>query len=362
MRFSSPYFFDGFCVFLRMRWIKLGIFILLVLLGVYAVSMTFVDESKTFTVEKEIRYPVEKVFPQFANLQNFTRWNSFFSDNADLSFQYFSPYVGKGSALSYQDKNESSRFGDFFIRYENPLKTIRYQLFQGKNSTPYLIDVKFKPQNDHTRIIWYIHTPKQSLLKRSVNLLTEDYIADNIDKSMKNLYQLLGNKVDRETQRQNLKFDSLMVENQDSQLLLGINVTTKNAKDALFKNIMMSHNKVLNFVKMDMGKREDEFGEPVLITDADHFKDKEVSYFYGVPLPKKVGVSDNAFSFRTLNASKNYVIYYRGNYAGRVKAIQQLLQKAKKDTMRTGDLQQRFLEQPDTENETVMKLSIPVFR
>lgn len=346
-----------------MRFIKLGILILLVLLGVYAVSMTFVEESKTFTVEKEIRYPVEKVFPQFVNLQNFTRWNSFFTDYPDLSFEYFSPYEGKGSALFFQDKNHAGRFGDFFIRYENPLHTIRYQLFQGKNSTPYLIDVKFKAEkNGHTKIVWYIHTPKQPLLKRSVNLITEDYIADNIDKSMKNLLQLLGNKVDRETERQNLKFDSLMVENQESQLLLGINVTTKNAKDAMFKNIVMSHNKVLNFVKVDMGKRDDEFGEPILITDADNFKDKEVSYFYGVALPKKVGVSDNGFIFRTLNASKNYVIYYRGSYSGRVKSIQQLLQKAKKDTMRTGDLQMTFLEQPDAESETVMKLSIPVFR
>ena len=106
-----------------------------------------------------------------------------------------------------------------------------------------------------------------------------------------------------------------------------------------FKNIVMNHNKVLNYVKMDLAKRDDEYGEPVLITDADNFKDKEVSYYYGIPLSKRVGVSDNNFSFRTLNASRIYVIYYQGTYAGRVKAIQQLLLKAKRDTMRTGDLQ-----------------------
>lgn len=345
-----------------MRWIKFGVLILLLLAAAYTVSMTFVDESKNFTVEKEIAYPVEKVFPQFSNLQNFTRWNTFFSDNPDLSIQYFSPYEGKGSSLSYKDRKDNDRFGDFFLRYENPLQTIRYQLFEGGKNTPYLIDVKFKPENDKTRVIWFIHTPKQPLLKRSLNLLTEDYLADNIGKSMKNLYLLLGNKVDKEEQRQNLKFDSLMVENQDSQLLLGINVTTKNAKDALFKNIVMSHNKVKNYVTMDLGKRDDEYGEPVLITDADNFKDKEVSYFYGIPLSKREGVSDNSFSFRTLNGSKNYVLYYRGNYAGRIKSIQQLLLKAKRDTMRTGDLQQTFLEEPDTENQTVVKLSLPVFK
>ena len=153
-----------------------------------------------------------------------------------------------------------------------------------------------------------------------------------------------------------------MVEEKEGQLLLGVNVNSKNTKDALFKNIVMNHNKTLNFIKMDLGKREDEYGEPVLITKANNFKDKEVSYFYGIPLSKRIGISDNNFTFRTVNASRNYVIYYQGSYTGRIGAIQQLLQQAKKDTMRTGDLQQTFLEEPSVESNTVMKLSLPVYR
>ena len=124
----------------------------------------------------------------------------------------------------------------------------------------------------------------------------------------------------------------------------------------------MNHNKVVNYVKMDLGKKSDEYGEPILITDADGFKDKEISYFYGIPLSKRVGVSDNNFSFRTVNASENYVIYYRGTYEGRIKAIQELLSKAKKEEMRSGDLQQTFLEEPAENNKVIIKLSLPVFR
>ncbi len=345
-----------------MRLLKFGIFIFLFFAAVYAVSMTFVDENKNFTIEKEINYPVDKVYPQFSNLQNFTRWNAFFSENKNLSLQYYTPYEGKGSAMSYQDKKDEDVFGDIFIRYANPEKTLKIQLFEGKKNTPYSIDLKFIPQNSKTKIVWYIHTPKQPFLKRSLNLISEDFWVNNIDKSMKTLYQILGNKVDKEMQRESLKFDTLMVEQQDSQLLLGVNVSTKNFQDALFKNIVINHNKVLNYIKMDLGKRDDEYGEPVLITDADNFKDKEVSYFYGIPLSKKEGISDNNFSFRTINDSKNYVIFYKGNYAGRVRAIQQLLTRAKRDTMRIGDLQQTFLEEPNSENNSIMKLSLPVFK
>lgn len=324
--------------------------------------MIFVEEKKNFTIEKEINYPIEKVFPQFNNLQNFTRWNSFFTDNKNLSLQYFTPYEGEGSAMSFRDRKDEDIYGDIFIRYENPEHTLKYQLFEGRKNTPYQIDLKFISENDKTKIIWYFHTPKQSFIKRSLNLISENFWVNNIDKSMKNLYHVLENKVDKETQLESLKFDSLIVEQQDSQLLMGINVTTKNIKDALFKNIVINHNKVMNYVKMDLGKKDDEYGEPILITDADNYKDKEVSYFYGVPVSKKETITDNNFSFRTLNSSRYYVIFYKGNYDGRVKAIQQLLTKAKHDTLRIGDLQQTFLEEPTTDNKTVMKLSLPVYK
>ena len=128
-----------------MRWFKFIIIIVLCLFGLYSLSMSFVDESKSFTHQSEINYPIEKVFPQFNNLQNFSSWNDFFTEKKDLSYSFFTPYEGKGSSMKYSDKS-SSESGDFFIRYSNPGKTIRYQLFEGKNNNPYLIDVKFRPE------------------------------------------------------------------------------------------------------------------------------------------------------------------------------------------------------------------------
>ena len=91
-----------------MRWLKFGTLIIVFLLAVYAVSMTFVAESKSFTVEKEINYPVDKVFPQFNNLQNFSRWSGFFARNKNLTFDFFTPYEGQGSSMSYHDKKNKT--------------------------------------------------------------------------------------------------------------------------------------------------------------------------------------------------------------------------------------------------------------
>lgn len=153
-----------------------------------------------------------------------------------------------------------------------------------------------------------------------------------------------------------------MVENEENKLLLGINVSASNKKEALYKNIVMNYSKVYNYVTMDLGKKDDEFGFPVLITDADNYKDKEVSYFLGIPLSKKIGVPDNNFSFRTVNPSQNYVMYYKGNYEGRIRAVQQLIQKAKKDEMRFGDIRQTFIERPIEGQDVNLKLSLSVYK
>lgn len=345
-----------------MRTAKIIVFIGLFLLSIYSIAMLFLDESKNFTVEKEINYPIEKVFPQFNKFQNFTQWNRFFADNKDLNFTYFSPYEGQGSAMHYQNSKNKSDFGDVFIRYENPNSTIKYHLYQQNSKMPYQIDVKFVPKGNKTQLIWYVKTPKQSFLKRSLNLISEDYIADNIDDSMKSLSNFLGGKVDKEAQMASIKFDSIMVEKAEGQLLLGINVSTSNKKGAIFKNILINHNKLLNFVTKDLDKKEDEFGQPVLITEAGSFKNKEVSYFYGFPLSKRVGITDNNFTFRTVPESQNYAIYFKGKYEARIRAINALITKAKKDTMRNGNLEELFVEHPEEGKDVVLKLSLPVYR
>ncbi len=344
-----------------MRWLKFVIIISLCLFGIYSAMMNFVDESKSFTHQSEIDYPIDKVFPQFNNLQNFAAWNDYFAGKEDMTYSFFTPYEGVGSAMKFSDK-KNDESGDLFIRYSRVNRTLRYQLFEGDNDNPYLIDINFKPSGNRTKMFWNIHTPKRSYLERSLNLIAEDFFVNSIDKSMKNLYQILGNKVDRDQKLASIKYDSIMIENREGALLLGVNVSTRNTKDILFKNVLMNHGKVVNYVRSDLGKKDDEFGIPVLITNPANLKDKEISYFYGVPLSKRISVSDNNFSFQTLNASKVYYIYYQGNYNNRIKNIQELLKKAKKDTLRNGQLMEEFLEEPADNQDVKLKLSLPVYR
>jgi hypothetical protein len=73
---------------------------------------------------------------------------------------------------------------------------------------------------------------------------------------MANLKNVLGNKVEKDNQMASIKYDSLMVENEEEKLLLGINVSTSNKKDALYKNIVMNYNKVYNYVRWIWAKKK----------------------------------------------------------------------------------------------------------
>ncbi len=345
-----------------MRWFRFGLFFVVLLVGVYAVFMYYmVDESKSYIIEKKINYSVDKVYPQFNNLQDFTRWNHYFSSKT-LSLVYYRPYEGKGAAVSFIDKN-TDKEGELLIRYHNPSRTVRYQLFEEDNRHPTLIDVTFEAVSpESTKIQWKIRTPKQNILNQVSHLWSEEIFEEEIEKSMVKLNSLLSNKVEKDQFLTEIKYDSILVEQQEAQLLVGINVSTSNRKDALYKNIVINHNKVYNFITTDLDRNDDEFGFPVLITDPDNFRDKEVSYFIGMPLSRKIAIADNNFSYRQIPPSQAYSIYYKGSYENRKKSVDQLLQKARKDTLIGGIIYQTFLEVPQEGKEVVMKLTLPVRR
>ncbi|SDD90634.1 SRPBCC family protein [Riemerella columbipharyngis] len=343
-----------------MRVLKVFTIIGAVLFGLYALAMYFVDESKSFRIEKEIDYPVEKIFPQFDNFQNMVRWNSYLIKKKNVNYQFFTPYQGEGSSVSFGNVKES--MGQVYIRYENPMHTIKYDFFFKNNEAPTRIQVKFIPKGNKTLLDWKIETPKIPLLKRYVNLFFVQTFEEEVNKSLTQLSLLLGNKVEQGLSLKNIKTDSIMVEQQNSEILVGINVNAQNkTKDGgLLKSIIEANGKVIDFVTNKLDKTTDEYGVPILIINPNNFKDKELSYFYGVPLSKRVNFSDNEFTYQQLNPSKAFVIYYKGNYDNRMSAIKKLLDKSKKDSLHSGFLQETFIKAPELNKDVFIKLSLPV--
>ncbi len=197
-------------------------------------------------------------------------------------------------------------------------------------------------------------------MARPFHVISEANFKENLSSSLANLSTLLGNKVDKDRQIARLKFDSVMVEKEENSILLGVNVSASNKKGDLIKDIVLNHNKVKNFLMTDLQKEEDEFGTPVFITDPSDLKSKNISYYYGFPLSKKVSVNDNNFIYKYLSPKKYLIIYYKGNYQERLRSYQKLVSEAKKEKVRTGQLYETFLEKPIENRDVVLKIALEI--
>lgn len=345
-----------------MRWFRFFLLLAGLLVGLYALSMYyFVDDSTTFEVDSDVRYAPEKVFPQFSNLQNFAVWNEAFFGKENQSLEFYYPYAGKDASMSWQGRNGEG--GEIFIRNLRRDTMISYQLYKNGDKFPYLINLRFKNAAENsTKIHWTIHTPHKPLMFRAANLFPEDEIAEGIRSSVAKLESILGNKVDREAQLEIIKYDSLMIEDARAQLLVGVNVTSVNRGDALQKNLVVTHGKVQNFVTGDLRKGNDEFGYPVMITDPESYREREVSYYYGVPVSKKQNITDNNFSYRKVAQGRVYAIFYEGKFSGRSAPIRKLLERARKDSMHAGSLRTTFLQPPAEGAPVRIKLELEAAR
>jgi effector-binding domain-containing protein len=343
-----------------MRWFKFIIILAALAFAGFYIFASNMDETKSFTAQKELNYSVEKLFPQFNNLQNFTKWNTVFKGHKEYHYSYFMPYEGKNSGLTYyNEKNE--REGDLFIKYSEKNKAIRYYLFTKTSGNPFIFQITFKKNTpEKTTITYLLTTPKIPVLVRPFHVISEADFKENLNNSLVNLSNLLSNKVDKDNQIAHLKFDSVMVEKEGNSILLGVNVSSSNKKDDWIKNIVLNHSKVKNYLLTDLHKQEDEFGTPVLITDPNDLKSKSISYYYGFPLSKKVNVSDNNFIYRYITPKKYLIIYYKGNYQGRLKSLQQLMSEAKNQQLRTGQLYETFLEKPTETGDEILKMALEI--
>lgn len=343
-----------------MRWFKFIVFLLALAFTGFYIFASNMDETKSFSAQKDLNYSVEKLYPQFNNLQNFTKWNTFFKGHKNYHYSYFTPYEGKNSGLTYyNEKNE--RQGDLFIKYAAKNRSLLYYLYTSTTGNPFVFEITFKkisPQK--TTITYLLRTPKIPVFIRPFHVISENDFKENLRGSLVNLSNLLSDKVDKDNQIARLKFDSVMVEKGENNILLGVNVSSSNKKDDLIKNIVLNHNKVKNFLLTDLHKEDDEFGTPVLITDPNDFKSKTISYYYGFPLSKKLTVNDNNFIYRYLTPKKYLIIYYQGNYQGRLKSLQKLMTEAKNQQLRTGQLYETFLKKPTETDEETLKMALEI--
>lgn len=341
-------------------WMKVSLIIISLLTIVYMLIINFMPNSQHFKVRRILPYGIDKVTGQFRNLQNFTSWNVLFGSR-DYTYTFYTPYEGAGSQVRFIGTGGNPQQGDLCIRYENPKKKIRYLLQNKLETHPYVIDVHFRAMTPYrTEVQWEITTPPISYLQRYKFFFSKNQFSSDLNQSIKQLLNVLSNKVEQNNYLANIKTDSIIVEEQKPALLIGISASTTNKKENLLSSLLLNHDRLVTYLTKDLKKKEDEYGRPIVLFKSTDLKDKEISYFYGMPINHNQKITDNNFSIKQLPARKTLTIYYKGKYTNRLKAYVELQQKAKKDSIQSGYVEETLLTPLSLDQETTLKISLPI--
>lgn len=344
-----------------MKWIKQIGVIILVIVGIYSVSMLYVKEYQEFTVDNYVNFSRDKVYKEFVNLRNLSTWYQFTESTEGVSFLYFTPYSGVGSSMHFNDKKEKEQ-GDIFIRKAVPQQKIEYQLFEGKESLPFLVDVAFIAQGaDKTMLKWHVRTPARSFLKRSVNLIFEEDFKSRLQQSIQNLEDVLIKKVDRQAELDAIRYDTILIEQQPAELLIGLSVNAENRhRGDFYTSVQKHYNSLLVFLTQDLKRKDDEYGIPRLIMrSGDRYK-KEIPYFIGAKVNRKFEHKNNNFIFKETKAGIFLVQYYKGPYEARGKVVRSLIREAEQRKLTPGELREVIVQAPDDEGVTILKIMLEI--
>lgn len=358
--YQNDFYSKRFYYFCSMSWIKKIIVGIVVLLVIFAFSKYYViEQSEKVKVEKELSFPLAKIFSQYNNLQNFVRWNEDVLDTKELFIHYYQPYQGAGSAMSYRNKKGSIR-GELSIVKEKEEKSITYQFFSG-NKAPLYINVFFtKISEDATKVTYVIEKPAKTIWEKAMSYWKEEPTFFMMDKEVNRLESVLSNKIDKEKWLTNITYDSIMVENQPEQLLLGKYFSVMNRPNMVTQKINKNIAQLQQYVQVSLEKKSDEYGFPTLIKSPHQTKNKQLSYYVGIPLSQSMKLEEKQYGFRNIASSKTLSIYYKGNYHQANNTVKRLIKRAKKDSMRYGEVQQIFLKTPKNSDDVMMKIILPI--
>ncbi|PIE50998.1 MAG: hypothetical protein CSA38_00575 [Flavobacteriales bacterium] len=342
-----------------MNWTKkLLIILLLIVIGFAFAKFYIIEDAQKVQVDKNYAFPLEEIFSQYNDLQKFVRWNEDELSEKDLFINYYQPYQGVGSSMSYRNKKGDIK-GELSI-IEQKENYIQYQYFKG-NQEPLYVKVLFSAETENsTKVTYLVEKPAKTILNKIEDYWKEEPTFFILDKQVDGLEQLLSNRIEKEKIFTNITYDSIMLDDRKEEILLGKHFSVMNSGNMFQKSVQDNIDQLQQYIRVSLNKKEDEYGFPKMIMNPNQMKNKQISYYLGIPLSSSVKLNDKLYGFRTLERSKAFSVYVKGNVPNIYNSVKPLTNKAKKDSLLYNKAEYIFLSAPKTEEEVKLKIILPV--
>lgn len=317
------------------------------------------DKTQEIQVEKKIMVSPKLVAEELADFQKMTSWLDF--GESKTAYDFFTPYQGQGAAMKYSISDSEGRktAGDAFLRKLKNNSHFFYQIYS--DDQPYPTNVKVDLTTKDSTETWV----RLQIFKKDRRFSNLFSALSGTEEEEKWLIEQLGllekdlkNRMGKEQNLNALKMDSIFKTTEKSMLVLGTVSALSRDKDTWEKSLQIVENKAKSMVINDLGYKENQLGNPVMLLNAAQVSVSGVSMTYGYPVTDKKKLDNFNFNYLPVPERNVYTMYHTGSLRD-INAVSQRLQNAAKaDQAGIGKLSIQFLKTDSKKAEYLMKVSL----
>lgn len=256
--------------------------LLLLLLIAGCVIPSFLPENIEIQVSKKFNNPISEVFLEFNDLENYGTWGALISeDSINTRVNYFSPYKGKGSSLTWTNKKDTHiGKGEYKILKSKINQYIQSQIIFVETRVICTEDIFFKSESGATQVSIHLKTGDFSYFNRIFAYLYSGKLKERLEKSL----DRLGRKLDKDDINKELTVGETKYIDFDGIQLLAIKNETTTNMDDIYKSMYKSLNEISEYLTDSLRYIPTDIKNPIAYYTKFDTINKTATFYSGYPV------------------------------------------------------------------------------
>ncbi|MDR2121646.1 MAG: hypothetical protein LBP34_00840 [Flavobacteriaceae bacterium] len=263
---------------------------------------TFLSKNIEIHTSRSFNNPISEVFLEFNDLENYGTWGLLINDDSiNTRINYFSPYKGEGSSLTWLNKKDTDiGKGEYKILVSSINRYIKSQIIFVETGVVCVEDIYFKSENGMTQVSVRLKTEDFSYFNRIFAYL----YATKLEEDLKNSLEKLANKLSKDNSNKELiAGDTEYVDFQGTQLLAIKNETSTNIED-IYKAMHKSLQDITEYLTDSLRYIPTDIKNPIAYYTTFDTINKVAVFYSGYPVKLDAFFPDNDMKIISLPSGK----------------------------------------------------------
>ena len=335
--------------------------ILILLILAILIIPIFLPKKITATAEKEISKPVEVVFEEFTNLNEYSKWNPWTSQDSLAKIEISMPYRGEGAGFKWSTENLE---GDMIISKANPNSKIQYELTGFELGGNSIMTAEFQPQNENkTKVKWQIESEEMGYFNRYFIYFKSKSLSEKLMEGLNNLESFLKDIVLTEAQAGDLKAGEIRIVKFEGLKLITVQNDTSLESDEMTTATEESFGLLFSYLTDYLKVPQSQIGYPVSYYTLVDSIGNRAKFRCGYPITESVQTGEG-MELMSLPATETLVALHKGSYKSLHLTMGKMKNYASQNKLNlTTNYWEEYLNDPEViknENELLTKIYIPI--